>query len=101
MATRSAEAFGIGLTTDTPKPIPAVRLLQKLGARDVFDILNPHVQASRPVVGQRRGAYKLDKTGRKRYFGKPTPILGAPTFRNVTARDGKVLGTRTDPALVI
>lgn len=95
MATRSALAFGLDNAT-IARPIPAVRLLNKMSARDVFDILNPHVQASRPVVGQRRGAFKLDKTGRKRYFGKPTPILGKPTFRNVTARDGKVIGTRTD-----
>lgn len=97
MATRSAEAFGIA-ALDALKPIPDVHILKKLGARAVFDILNPHVQASRPVIGQRRGAYKIDKSGRKRYFGKPTPILGKPTFRNVTARDGKVVGTRDVPA---
>lgn len=95
MATRSAEAFGL-TNAVIQKPIPAVRLLNKMDARSIFDILNPHVQASRPVVGQNRGPFKLDKTGRKRYFNKPTPILGAPTFRNVTARDGKVIGTRTD-----
>ncbi len=39
-------------------------------------------QASRPVIGQDRGPFKLDKSGRKRYLGKPTPILGEPTFKN-------------------
>ena len=100
MATRSAEAFGL-TNAQIAKPIPAVRILNKMSARDLFDILNPAVQASRPVVGQRRGSYHRDKTGRKRYHGQPIPVLGKPTFRNVTARDGKVMGTRTDPALAI
>lgn len=92
MATRSASAFGIA--APSLPAIPPVRLLRKLSARDIFDTLNPHVQASRPQIGVSRGAYKLDKTGRKRYRNAPTPIFGAPTFRNVEARDGKVVGTR-------
>lgn len=57
-------------------------LFKTLSARDLFPILNAKREASRPVVGQDRGPYKIDKSGRKRYFGKPTPIMGEPTFKN-------------------
>lgn len=57
-------------------------LFKTLDARSLFQILNAKRLASRSVVGQDRGPFKLDKTGRKRYFGKPTPIYGEPTFQN-------------------
>ena len=60
-----------------------------MGARQIFSILLPHLLESRPVVGQKRGPYKLDKTGRKRYLNKPEPIFGAPTFRNVINEQGE------------
>ncbi len=58
-------------------------LFKTLSARELFPVLNRKRLDSRPVIGQDRGPFKLDKTGRKRYLGKPTPIFGAPTFRNV------------------
>lgn len=59
-------------------------LFRTMSARELFPILNSKRLASRPVVGQDRGPYKLDKTGRKRYLSKvSTPIYGEPTFRNV------------------
>lgn len=65
-----------------------VPLYRTLSARELFPILNKMRLDSRPVVGQDRGPFKLDKTGRKRYLGKPTPIYGEPTFRN-RIEDGK------------
>lgn len=58
-------------------------LFKTLSARELFPILNQKRLDSRPVIGKDRGAFKLDKTGRKRYLGEPTPIYGEPTFRNV------------------
>jgi hypothetical protein len=60
-----------------------VPLYRTLSARELFPVLREKRLAARPVVGQDRGPYKLDKTGRKRYFNKPTPIFGESTFRNV------------------
>jgi len=54
----------------------------KLSAREIFVEAQARRLAARPVIGQDRGPFKLDKTGRKRYLGKPTPILGASTFQN-------------------
>lgn len=71
--------------TSGPRPYLALR---RLSARELFPLVHAKIQESRPVIGQNRGAYKRDKTGRKRYFGKPTPILGAPTFRNVIDTNG-------------
>lgn len=68
-----------------PRPAEALR---RLSARELFVEIKARRDASRPVIGQDRGPYKLDKTGRKRYLGKPTPILGAPTFRNVIDANG-------------
>lgn len=58
-------------------------LFKTLSARDLFQVLNAKRLESRPVVGQDRGPFKLDKTGRKRYLSKvSTPIYGEPTFKN-------------------
>lgn len=55
-----------------------------MSARELFPILNAKRLASRPVVGQDRGPFKIDKTGRKRYLNKQaTPVFGEPTFRNI------------------
>lgn len=62
--------------------------LRRLSAREIFAEANTRLQASRPVIGKNYGAYKRDKSGRKRYFNQPTPILGAPTFRNVIDSTG-------------
>jgi hypothetical protein len=62
--------------------------LRRLSARELFAILSSKREQSRPVIGQDRGPFKLDKTGRKRYLGKPTPIYGEPTFRNVIDESG-------------
>lgn len=65
-----------------------VPLYRTLSARELFPILRQKLMDSRPEIGQDRGPFKLDKTGRKRYLGKPTPVYGAPTFRNAIV-DGK------------
>lgn len=52
-------------------------------AREAFEILSERVAMSRPIIGQNRGAYWRDKSGRKRYLHKPTPVYGPPTFRNI------------------
>lgn len=62
--------------------------LRRLSARELFREASARRQASRPVIGQDRGPFKLDKTGRKRYLGKPTPILGEPTFKNQIDANG-------------
>ncbi len=73
----------VNLLANRRTSVGTLPLFKTLSARELFPILNAKRLDSRPVVGQDRGPYKLDKTGRKRYFGKPTPILGEPTFRNV------------------
>lgn len=65
------------------KPTVIVPLYKTLSARELFPILREKLLASRPEVGINRGPYRRDKTGRKRYFHKPTPVFGKPTFRNV------------------
>lgn len=57
-------------------------------ARELFPELRARLLNSRPVVGERRGGYHRDKTGRRRYHGKPTPVYGAPTFRNRIDENG-------------
>lgn len=76
--------------TRLPDPLSARRnafvslpLYKTLSARELFPILNRKRLDSRPVVGQDRGDFKIDKSGRKRYFNKPMPIYGDPTFRNI------------------
>lgn len=74
----------VNLLANRRTSVGILPLFKTLSARDLFQILNDKRLASRPVVGQDRGPYKLDKTGRKRYFNKTsTPIYGEPTFRNV------------------
>lgn len=65
-----------------------VPLYRTLSARELFPILREKLLASRPQIGLNRGAYRRDKSGRKRYFNDPTPIFGAPTFRNII-KDGE------------
>lgn len=59
-------------------------------ARQMFSLLLPLVEAARPVIGQRRGQYRRDKSGRKRYLGDPTPIYGRSMFRNRIQEDGQI-----------
>lgn len=74
----------INLLENRRTSVGILPLFKTLDARTLFQILNAKRLASRPVVGQDRGPFKLDKTGRKRYFNKTsTPIYGEPTFRNV------------------
>lgn len=68
-----------------PRPAAALR---RLSAREIFAEASARRLASRPVIGKDRGPFKLDKTGRKRYLGPATDILGAPTFRNVIDSNG-------------
>lgn len=72
----------INLLANRRTSVGILPLFKTLGARDLFAVLNAKREASRPVVGQDRGPFKIDKSGRKRYFGKPTPVYGEPTFRN-------------------
>ncbi len=79
------------LLQTTRKNAVVVPLYRTMSARELFPILREKLLASRPVVGQDRGPYKRDKTGRKRYFGKTsTPIYGAPTFRNIIKDGGHI-----------
>ena len=94
MPTRSAEAFGLKNAAIAQEILP-VRLLQKMDAPALFVHLVPHVRASRPVIGERKVLIGRDKLGRKRT--RPVKVYGAPTFRNVAARDGKVVGVRDIP----
>lgn len=59
-------------------------------ARQMFTLLLPLVEAARPVIGERRGAYRRDKSGRKRYLGSSTLIYGRSTFRNRIHEDGQI-----------
>lgn len=60
-----------------------IALAYEPSARELFPELRERLHASRPVIGQNRGAYRRDRSGRKRYLNAPTPIYGRPTFRNV------------------
>lgn len=62
--------------------------LTRLSAPELFREASARRLASRPVIGQDRGPFKLDKSGRKRYLGKPTPIFGEPTFKNQIDQNG-------------
>lgn len=72
----------VNLLENRRTSVGTLPLFKTLDARTLFAVLSEKRRDSRPVIGQDRGAFKLDKTGRKRYLGKPTPIYGEPTFQN-------------------
>lgn len=59
-------------------------------AREMHILLMPLVIAARPEIGIARGAYRRDKSGRKRYLNSPTVIYGRSTFRNRLDPDGQI-----------